>query len=66
MEGARSTTLNAIESISSISAETAAGASNVEQTVTAQRDAIQTLDDAAGILQERAGELAGLLNQFII
>ena len=66
MEGARSTTLNAIESISSISAETSAGASNVERTVTAQRDAIQTLDDAAGILQERAGELTGLLQQFII
>lgn len=66
MENARSTTLNAIESISSISAETSAGSANVSRTVSAQRDAIQTLDAAAGILQERAGELAGLLHQFTI
>lgn len=66
MEEARSTTLNAIESISSISAETSAGSSNVDKTVIAQRDAIQTLDAAAGILQERAGELADLLNRFTI
>ncbi|MCM1037892.1 MAG: methyl-accepting chemotaxis protein [Roseburia sp.] len=66
MESARSNTLNAIESISSISAETSAGSANVSETVTAQRDAIQTLDAAAGILQERAGELAGLLHRFVI
>lgn len=66
MEQARSTTLNAVEGISSISAETAAGSSNVNETVIAQRDAIQTLDAAAGTLQERAAELAGLLQQFTI
>lgn len=66
MEEARSTTLNAVESISSVSAETAAGSSNVNQTVTAQRDAIQTLDAAAGTLHERAEELAELLRQFRI
>lgn len=66
MEHARSTTLNAIESISSISAETSAGSSHVNRTVTAQHDAIQTLDTAAGTLQKRAAELAALLQQFKI
>ena len=66
MEAARSTTLNAIESISSISAQTAAGSSNVSDTVNAQRDAILTLDAAAGTLQQRAAELNELLQQFTI
>lgn len=66
MEYARSTTLNAIESISSISAETSAGSANVNATVTEQRDAIQTLDAAANILQERAVELSALLQRFTI
>ncbi len=66
MESARSTTLNAIESISAISAETSAGSSNVNTTVAAQRDAIKTLDAAAGTLQERAAELTGLLHRFTI
>lgn len=62
MEYARSTTLNAIEGISAISA----GSANVNTTVTAQRDAIQTLDEAANTLQERAAELTELLHQFTI
>lgn len=66
MEHARSTTLNAIESISAISAQTAAGSSNVNTTVTAQRDAIHTLDAAANTLQQRAAELTKLLQQFTI
>lgn len=66
MENARSTTLNAIEGISAISAETAAGSSNVNTTVNAQREAITTLDTAAGILQDRAAELTELLRQFTI
>ena len=66
MEDARSTTLNAIESISAISAETAAGSSNVNTTVTAQRDAVHTLDAAANTLQQRAAELTELLQQFTI
>lgn len=66
MEYARSTTLNAIEGISAISAETSAGSANVNTTVTAQRDAIQTLDEAANTLQERAAELTELLHQFTI
>lgn len=66
MENARNTTLNAIEGISAISAETAAGSSNVNTTVNAQRQAITTLDTAAGILQDRAEELTKLLKQFTI
>lgn len=66
MEYARSTTLNAIEGISTISAETSAGSANVNTTVTAQRDAIQTLDVAANTLQKRAAELTELLHQFTI
>lgn len=66
MEHARNTTLNAIESISAISAQTAAGSSNVNTTVTAQRDAIHTLDAAANTLQQRAAELTELLQQFTI
>ncbi|MCX4339007.1 MAG: hypothetical protein OSJ72_05125 [Lachnospiraceae bacterium] len=66
MEYARSTTLNAIEGISAISTETSAGSANVNTTVTAQRDAIQTLDEAANTLQERAAELTELLHQFTI
>lgn len=66
MEYARSATLNAIEGISTISAETSAGSANVNTTVTAQRDAIQTLDAAANTLQERAAELTELLHRFTI
>lgn len=66
MEHARNTTLSAIESISAVSAQTAAGSSNVSTTVTAQRDAIHTLDAAANTLQQRAEELTELLNQFTI
>lgn len=66
MEHARNTTLSAIESISAISAETSAGSSNVNATVIAQRDAIQTLDTAASTLQQRAAELTELLSQFTI
>ncbi len=66
MEAARSTTLNAIEGISTISAETAAGSANVRTTVTSQHDAISTLETASEILQDRAAELTELLRQFKI
>jgi methyl-accepting chemotaxis protein len=66
METARCTTLNAIEGISSISAETSAGSANVNNTVNSQREAITTLDNAAGVLQERAAALNELLRQFKI
>ena len=66
MEHARNTTLSAIESISAISAQTSAGSSNINATMTSQRDAVQTLDAAANTLQQRAGELTELLHQFTI
>lgn len=66
MEHARSTTQHAIEDISDISAKTSAGSSNVNRTVAAQRDAIETLDAAANTLQDRAAELTELLRQFKI
>lgn len=66
MEQARSTTQHAIDDISDISAKTSAGSSNVNLTVAAQRDAIETLDSAADTLQDRAAELTELLRQFKI
>lgn len=66
MEHARNTTLSAIESISAISAQTSAGSSNINATMTSQRDAVQTLDAAANTLQQRAEELTNLLSQFTI
>lgn len=66
MELARNTTLSAIESISAISAQTSAGSSNINATMTSQRDAVQTLDAAANTLQQRAAELTDLLHQFTI
>lgn len=66
MEQARSTTLNAIESISSVSAQTAAGSKNVQTTVNAQQSAITTLEQASDSVKAKAEELAELLRQFII
>lgn len=64
MEGERETTLAAISGISAVSAETAAGSSNVENAAMQQMNAIKNLDAAAGTLNARAGELARLLERF--
>ncbi len=66
MEQARSTTLAAVESISSVSAETAAGTTNVSTTVSSQQDTIKTLEAAAASLQDHAEQLTELLQQFTI
>ena len=66
MENARAATLGAIESISAISAETAASSTNVSEMATKQMSAIHTLDDAASQLTARAEELTVLLQQFKI
>lgn len=66
MEEARNATLSAVESISSVSAQTAAGSSNVYRTATAQQEAITTLEDAADNLHAKAEELSALLRQFTI
>ena len=66
MEEARVATLGAIESISAISAETAACSTNVSDMAARQMSAIHTLDDAASQLTTRAEELTVLLQQFKI
>ena len=66
METARAATLGAIESISAVSAETAASSTNVSEMATKQMSAIHTLDDAANQLTARAEELTVLLQQFKI
>lgn len=66
MEEAKNATLHAVESISSVSAQTAAGSSNMLRTVSAQQDAITTLEAAAGNLQGKAGELSELLKEFTL
>ncbi len=66
MEEARAATLGAIESISAVSAETAASSTNVSEMATKQMSAIHTLDDAASQLTARAEELTVLLQQFKI
>lgn len=66
MEQAKSTTLNAVESISSVSAQTAAGSTNVYSTVNAQQEVISTLEEAADNLKAKAEELSELLRQFTI
>ena len=66
METARAATLGAIESISAVSAETAACSTNVSEMASKQMEAIHTLDDAASQLTARAEELAVLLQEFKI
>ena len=63
---ARAATLGAIESISAVSAETAACSTNVSEMASKQMEAIHTLDDAASQLTARAEELAVLLQEFKI
>lgn len=64
MEQQRSTTLSAISDISSVSAETAAGSSNVQSAAEGQLKAIQDLDKATSALAARSDELTTLLSGF--
>ncbi len=64
MERQRSTTLSAISDISSVSAETAAGSSNVHSAAEGQLKAIQDLDKATSALAARSEELTTLLSGF--
>lgn len=66
MEHAKNTTLNAVESISAVSEQTAAGSANVHRTVSSQQSAITTLESAAANLQKKASDLSELLKQFTI
>lgn len=64
MENQRNTTLSAISGISAVSAETAAGSSNVATAAEKQLTAIQELDKATSALAARSEELTALLEGF--
>lgn len=66
MNASRSGTLEAIESISAVSAETAACSTSVYSTAGTQLDASQDMDKAAGQLRERADKLAEILANFTV
>ena len=66
MEHQRSTTLSAISGISAVSAETAAGSSNVQTAAEKQLQAIQDLDKATSALAARSEELTTILEGFIV
>ena len=66
MEQQRSTTLSAISGISAVSAETAAGSSNVQTAAEKQLQAIQDLDKATSALAARSEELTTILEGFIV
>jgi methyl-accepting chemotaxis protein len=58
--------LDAIESISAVSAETAACSGSVHSSAGSQLDAIKDLDRAAQDLRERADRLTGALASFSV
>lgn len=64
MEEERSTTLSSITAITAISAQTAAGSSNVYETAKKQLSSIEELDKAAEVLETRAKELSEILEGF--
>lgn len=64
MDGDRSKTLGAIESISAVSAQTAASSTEVYTTTDTQLGAITELEQASEHLKKRASELNNLLQQF--
>ena len=66
MEHQRSTTLSAISGISAVSAETAAGSSNVQTAAEKQLQAIQDLDKATSALAARSEELTTIPEGFIV
>ena len=66
MEHQRTTTLSAISGISAVSAETAAGSSNVQTAAEKQLQAIQNLDKATSALAARSEELTTILEGFIV
>lgn len=66
MDGDRTGTLNAIESISAVSEETAASASVVSTSVESQLKLVQDLQNASGELKEHSEELEKAINVFKI
>jgi len=66
MNAARSQTLEAIEGISAVSAQTAAHSSNVYTTTGKQLTAVQNLDQESQLLRKKADELVEILSTFQI
>lgn len=66
MNNSREVTLNAIESISAVSEETAASSSVVNDTVISQKNSAQTLEAAARDLEHKTEELKEALSFFKI
>ncbi|MBQ9699758.1 MAG: methyl-accepting chemotaxis protein [Lachnospiraceae bacterium] len=66
MEGARAMTLESVENISAVSAETAACSVSVSETVESQNNAIYDLDTAANTLSTKSAQLTELLEQFTV
>ncbi len=66
MEGARDITLDSVESISSVSAETAACSEAVVETVESQNSAISDLSKAAAALSDKSALLTELLAKFTV
>ncbi len=66
MEGSRDITLDSVESISSVSAETAACSEAVAETVEAQNTAINDLSKAALALSDKSALLTELLEKFTV
>ena len=66
MEGARAMTLESVENISAVSAETAACSVSVSETVESQNNAIYDLDTAANTLSTKSAQLTELLEQLTV
>ena len=66
METARETTLEAITSISAVSAQTASGSATVYGEAKKQENMVGELEEAAEMLSAKAEELAQMLQRFTL
>lgn len=66
MNGARESTLNAVESISAISEETLAASNTIDETLTVQDESVKGLEDASNTLYGYAKALDEAINRFKI
>lgn len=64
MEGARATTLDSVENIAVVSAQTASSSESVAETVESQNNAINDLNLAANTLSAKSSQLTELLKKF--
>lgn len=66
IEGARVSTLNAIENISAVLEEVAASTGSVGQTANDQLKSVEALNESADILKENAGDLSQAIQKFTV